>query len=154
MIVALMAAAAFTGCKKDEKATEKELADKRWKMTAGTVNFLGQTVSVMESMDDCEKDNIWIMKGDHTNVMESGALKCDPSEPASATAGTWRLEGKTTLVVAGVDPTGMGGVSETKMDIIKSDGKTLQLKYSATIPADSFMTTPLTVSGELTYTAQ
>lgn len=149
IFLALLATAAIAGCKKDDKASEKELIDKRWKMTAATVNG----ISIYETMDECEKDNIWIMKADHTNQMESGALKCDSTEPSSVIFGTWKLEGKTTLIVSG-DPSGMGITTESKLQIIKSDGKTLQVKYSETIPADSFMTTPLTVTGELTYQAQ
>lgn len=149
MLVALLGIVAIAGCKKDDKATEKELIDKRWKMTAATING----TSIYASMDECEKDNIWIMKADHTNLLEAGALKCDSTEPNSAAFGTWKLEGKTTLIISG-DPAGLGTVTESKMQIVKSDGKTLQLKYSETIPADSFFTTPYTVSGELTYTAQ
>lgn len=154
IFLALLATAAIAGCKKDEKASEKELADKRWKVTGGTVNVFGTTLPILESMDECDRDNIWITKADHTNGYESGAIKCDSSEATSGVSGTWKLENKTTLVLTGADILNTGSTAETKMTIIKSDGKTLQVSMKMPIPADSGMTIPLTIDANITFTAQ
>lgn len=130
-----------TACKdKKEEPTPKTpnelMAQKKWKLTAGTAkfSFLGQnmTVDMMQEMEDCEKDNTEKYELNGTFVNDEGATKCDANDPQTADSGKWSLaENNTKLIRTNAEGT-------QTFDIITLDETTLKIKttYSEDIALD------------------
>jgi hypothetical protein len=87
---AILFALAFTSCKKDATFTET-LIGNTWKLTASTFDEDGTgPIAAVSDLDDCDKDNTYVFKTDKTATINLGAIKCDPTDPATETA-SWAL---------------------------------------------------------------
>lgn len=84
------------GCKKDKDEAqapdvEALLLNKSWKLTAFMVSPAidlgnGATNDILNTWDNCEKDDLYIFKPNNVFVSDEGATKCDPGAPQQTTA--------------------------------------------------------------------
>lgn len=77
-----------------------------WKITAQTVTYGGQTIDLYAEMEDCDKDDLTIIKDGGTFEYNEGATNCEGETPDVGT-GTWALsaDGKTLTMVEGGETT-------------------------------------------------
>ncbi|MCB9251349.1 MAG: hypothetical protein H6605_02720 [Flavobacteriales bacterium] len=101
----------FQSCKDDSedpdpgtsgKSKSELLVDVNWKLTAATFNppivveigTLKETYTNLFDIpliQDCQKDNMILFKGDGSMIIDNGSLKCSSSEPQTAQDGNWKL---------------------------------------------------------------
>lgn len=81
----------FSACKKNSdnkvQPTEDNLAG-TYKLTGLTWVYMGQTINVYDSLDDCEKDNLFRLNADLTLDFIDAGMVCSPPEDDT---GTWYL---------------------------------------------------------------
>ena len=96
----LMVTASMSACKKDDKgpsgfSTEKIAGS--YKIAAFTATVNNTPVDVLDSWDECEKDDIQVLKSDLTYTsIDAGETCADSGEDE----GTWKVEG-TKLTIDG-----------------------------------------------------
>ncbi len=92
VLFALSVAFTFNSCSKEDTAKTFMVVNK-WKPVS-------KKVIGIESIKDCEKDDVWDFKSDNTYAIRPGNVKCGSEE---VKAGTWKLEGsKLTLDGLGI----------------------------------------------------
>jgi hypothetical protein len=99
LVLAIAASSAFVGCGSDNKSEDPTpksnselLMAKSWKLTAET-EATGNAAPVNtydSSYESYEKDNVYKFQANDVLVMEEGATRENPSDPASTT-GVWKL---------------------------------------------------------------
>jgi hypothetical protein len=77
-----------TSCKDDEKTTKDYLVAHDWKVTSHEQ----ANISVL---NDCEKDDIYILEKDNSLLFDQGATKCFETD-LQQLPGTWSLSASTT----------------------------------------------------------
>jgi Lipocalin-like domain len=97
LLFAAVAALAFSACKKsggsDAKAVTKENIIGNYKLTSMTVSLNGGAeTDAKASMDDCQKDDIYLFKAADVYELSDAGLQCDPN---SGYISTWTLSGDT-----------------------------------------------------------
>ncbi|UYZ61967.1 lipocalin family protein [Hymenobacter weizhouensis] len=98
LVLAVAASSAFVGCGSDDKndptptKTNSELLmAKSWMLTAETeATGTAAPVSTYNDYESYEKDNVYKFQANSVFVMEEGATREDPTDPASAN-GVWAL---------------------------------------------------------------
>lgn len=121
LLIAVVSVFAFYACKKDTVTKTDLLTQHSWKQTGFTLNG----VSLYDSLDACEKDNIYTFSTSFTYKKDEGATKCDPADPQTAESGNWAFtnsESKLSTVPTGGTP--------TVSDILQLDENTLKLSLS------------------------
>ncbi|MCB0527568.1 MAG: lipocalin family protein [Saprospiraceae bacterium] len=93
LLLFVVAGFSMTACKKDSdsKSNEEKLTGAScWKQSKVEAQdpFTGSWVE--DTIDDCDKDDCITFNEDKTLDFDEGAVKCDPSDPQTAT-GTWSL---------------------------------------------------------------
>lgn len=138
----------FTSCKKDDDKKETETTPSivgTWKITAQTIttNFGGMesTQDMYADMEPCQKDDLIKFGEDKTVTTSPGATKCDPSEPASESAGKWELISNNTKLRL-ID---QGDTSVA--DVLTLNATTLSIKESESFQGATYST-------KLTFTKQ
>ncbi len=133
----------FGSCKKDSEDEPTSvsktglLTSSGWVISSGTMTWFGQTISITDSMDPCEKDDIMNFKSDKTILYDAGALKCDPSEPQTENGGSWAFENNETELVVNE------GGDITSFDIVTLSSTTLKItaaEYDSTFMTDIIIT--------------
>ncbi|HTN17125.1 MAG TPA: hypothetical protein VL092_05560 [Chitinophagaceae bacterium] len=137
LLLAVTATSLLGSCKKDDKkdsstGTEAKIADKKWKLTAHSYVFNGQTNDGYAQLKDCQKDNFAIYSSDKSIIIDEGATKCMSSTPQMQTVGTWELRsGGKELFLSGAEA--VYGIKELTLNIIESSSSTLKVKYTTTV---------------------
>ncbi len=121
----LLAASVFSGCKKEENPSKTEMiSGKNWKMTAATISpgrpnptGGGAITNLYNSLNDCDKDDIYRFEKAMTYTLDEGSTKCATTNPQVIEAGTWSWASNETIVR--LLPTG-GTASELNVDELTS----------------------------------
>ena len=120
-MIAVVAIFAFYACKKDTATKTDLLTQHSWKQTGFTFNG----VSLYDSLDACDKDNIFTFSTNFTYKQDEGATKCNSTDPQTIESGNWAFtnsESKLSTVPTGGTP--------TVSDILQLDENTLKLSLS------------------------
>lgn len=158
-------AALFSGCKEDDTVTPTPenkdktnfelITEASWKVSVGTIvpeitlDILGTTIVVDEYWDllayqnggqvqDCNKDDLMLIKSDSTVVLDEGPTKCDINDPQTEDGGTWKFmenESKIEFSSFPFDPTGMPQTLD--VTTLTKDSLHLQMLYTFVNPTDS-----------------
>lgn len=131
MILAIASTLAFTACKKDDKdngATKSEhLMKGSWQISAATLTFPLGEQDLLASMDDCQKDNLYIFNADKTITVDAGAVKCNASEQQQTTEGNWELTSNDSkLRIGGSSIT--QGFGNMEVEVLQLDANTIKIK--------------------------
>ena len=121
LLIAVVSVFAFYACKKDTVTKTDLLTQHSWKQTGFTLNG----VSLYDSLDACEKDNIYTFSTSFTYKKDEGATKCNSTDPQTIESGNWAFtssESKLSVVPTGGTP--------TVSDILQLDENTLKLSLS------------------------
>jgi Lipocalin-like domain len=99
LIVAITVSFLFlNGCKKSSGGTSKTktqlITNGSWRLTSAKVP--GGT-SILNFLDDCQKDNIYTFNADGSGTGDDGALKCNMSDPQTV-AFTWNFQANETIL--------------------------------------------------------
>ena len=92
LILMAFAAVGWVSCSKDDKTvqpTRTELISKSWKMSGLKMTMENVTYNLMDSLETCMADNLYIFSKDGTYKSEEGATKCSESDPATVESGSW-----------------------------------------------------------------
>jgi hypothetical protein len=120
----------LTNCSKDDDnddtnqppALTKEALAGNYKLTSVWVktNLVPTEVEVTDQLDACERDDIYNLKTDFTYIYTDAGTKCTPPGDGD---GTWALPGNDKIDLDG-----------TRFDVVKWDGKELQISRQETDP--------------------
>lgn len=86
------AAIGWVSCSKDDKTVEPtrtELISKSWKISGLKMTMENVTYNLMDSLETCVADNVYIFSKDGTYKSEEGLTKCSESDPSMVESGTW-----------------------------------------------------------------
>jgi hypothetical protein len=97
-------------------------SSKDWIMTSYKIS----ANEFRESIENCDKDDIFTFKSDSTFIVNAGSVKCDPSE-MQIENGKWHIKNKTTFVATSAQ----GQTVESTLDELSSTGfkATTEIKY-------------------------
>jgi hypothetical protein len=100
--VLLITVLSLTACKKDDqgpsnetKGYSKERLVGTYRVTALSTVVNGTTINILAQWDDCEKDNLQILKADMTYSAVDAGVKCDD---ATDDTGTWSINGSKLVI--------------------------------------------------------
>ena len=116
----------------DEPQTTADLLLGNWMITASIYNppvdfGNGPVSDGFPFWDDCDKDDIYIIKANGVGEYNEGATKCDPGDPQTE-AFTWALKSNNTILTISETT---GGISVgVDYEIIQLDASTLKLKFT------------------------
>ncbi len=119
VLATFISALTFVGCSKNTdkpgngRSSTKDKLVGSYKLQELTLVHQGGTADVLESMDACDRDNVYILKADMTSAVVDAGQQCDP---ASDETGTWSLPNDNTIVLSG-----------TTLQIKSMTGNTLKL---------------------------
>lgn len=135
MLIALVAIGClFTACKKSDSGGggnggSAVLTSGKWKIisSSSVIDYpvIGkQTVDAFSTIQDCQKDNLYIFNTDNTTTTDEGLTKCNSSDPQSYVSGTYSLssDSKTLVVTA-------SGRTVTS-DVLTLSSSSMILKYA------------------------
>ena len=135
MLIALVAIGClFTACKKSDSGSggnggSAVLTSGKWKIVSSSsvIDYpvIGkQTVDAFATIQDCQKDNLYIFNADNTSTTDEGATKCNSGDPQSYVTGTWSLssDSKTLVITA-------SGRTVTS-DVLTLSSSSMILKYA------------------------
>ena len=131
LILSASAAVLITSCKKndeDKVTRQAHLLNGKWFMESTKdvqTSPKDTVIDFSSSIEDCSKDDFLKFSVDGTYKVDEGATKCDPNDPQTQEAGTWKLiDNDSKLVLSYVD--GSSQINDTS--IIKTlNATTLQI---------------------------
>lgn len=103
LFIAAIVILLFSACKKNNDEPENDggsaryniLTSGSWRVTAYYMDIYYGGVQIvddlMESMQDCEKDNLYIFNKNGTLTLDEGPTKCNSAAPQQKQEGTWQL---------------------------------------------------------------
>jgi hypothetical protein len=130
----IIATAAFAACKKSDKKDSggsDALTGGKWQITSMKLSTPFGSQELMDTAQECEKDNFILFNTDKSLTMDEGATKCDPSDPQTTTDGTWDMPSSAKLTLAGSSLTeGFGNIT---FDVKELSTTTLKVSKDSSV---------------------
>ncbi|MDI3322297.1 hypothetical protein [Pinibacter soli] len=135
----ILAVAVIAGCRKtngnNSNATKTQmLTSGSWKITSDYVDPPIDTdrdghpdYELINSMDACHRDDLFIFKADGTYIHDEGASKCDPLAPQIEEESNWMFSTDESLILIG-DPGSMWPAH-----VVELTSTVFKMKYVDTI---------------------